>query len=254
VKVVKILGVVFGGLFLLTGLALLAGSAVFGAGQGEFDRQLAEQGLAGPVEGRVTAIDSTIYTVDYTDKNGAAQTGMGPVAEGTTAPAQGDDVQVYYSTLDPTQIIILDFPGGNFAGVSGLLRTIAYVCLAIGVILLAAGIIGLVTGRRRTPVTAGPAGYPDVPPPGQPSGQVAEGQAPAGGGYPPQPTGPDIDPTPTQPFPQRVQGEQGPQGQQGPQGEQGPQGQHGPQVQHRPQGPQDPPTQAADPEFNRPGG
>ena len=34
-KVVKILGVVFGALFLLTGIALLAGSAVFGAGQGE---------------------------------------------------------------------------------------------------------------------------------------------------------------------------------------------------------------------------
>jgi uncharacterized protein DUF3592 len=224
VKIVKILGVVFGGLFLLTGLTLLVGSAVFGAGQGEFDRQLAEEGLAGPVDGRVTAIEGTIFTVEYTDKNGAAQTGMGPVAEGTTAPAQGDDVQVYYSTLDPAQIIILDFPGGNFAGVSGLLRTIAFICLAIGVILLTAGIIGLVTGRRRTAVTAGPAGYPDVPPPGQPSGQPAPGQAAAGGTYPPQPTappGPDVDPTPTQPFPPREQ---------------------------------DPPTQAADPEFNRPGG
>ena len=225
-KVVKILGVVFGGLFLLTGLALLAGSAVFGAGQGEFDRQLAEQGLAGPVEGRVTAIDGPTFTVDYTDKDGTAQTGTGPVAEGTTPPEQGDDVQVYYSTLDPSQIIILDFPGGNFAGVSGLLRTIAFICLAIGVILLTAGIIGLVTGRRRTPVTAGPAGYPDVPPPGQEPGQPAQpgGQAPTGGTYPPQPTappGPDIDPTPTQPFPR---------------------------------GPQDPPTQASDPEFNRPGG
>ena len=125
-KVVKILGVVFGALFLLTGIALLAGSAVFGAGQGEFDRQLAEQGLAGPVNGIVTAIDPPVYTVDYTDKSGAAQTGSGQVAEGTTPPEQGDDVQVYYSTLDPSQIIILDFPGGNFAGVAGLLRTVAY--------------------------------------------------------------------------------------------------------------------------------
>ena len=223
-KVVKILGVVFGGLFLLTGLALLAGSAVFGAGQGEFDRQLAEQGLAGPVEGRVTAIQGTAFTVDYTDKDGAAQTGTGPVAEGTTPPEQGDDVQVYDITLDPSQVIILDFPGGNFAGVAGLLRTVADICLAIGVILLAAGIIGLVTGRRRTPVTAGPAGYPDVPPPGQAPGQQpapSGGQAPAGANYPPTAAGPDIDPTPTQPFPRR---------------------------------PQDPPTQAEDPEYNRPGG
>jgi Protein of unknown function (DUF3592) len=229
VKVVKILGVVFGGLFLLTGLALLAGSAIFGAGQGEFERQLAEQGLAGPVEGRVTAIDGPIFTVDYTDRSGAAQTGTGPVAEGTTPPEQGDDVQVYYSTLDPSQIIILDFPGGNFAGVAGLLRTVAFICLAIGVILLTAGIIGLVTGRRRTPVTAGPAGYPDVPPPGQAPGQApgqqpapSGGQAPAGATPPPQPKappGPDIDPTPTQPFPRN---------------------------------PQDPPI--PDPEFNRDGG
>ena len=148
-KVVKILGVVFGALFLLTGIALLAGSAVFGAGQGEFDRQLAEQGLAGPVNGRVTAIDPPVYTVDYTDKTGVAQTGSGQVAEGTTPPEQGDDVQVYYSTLDPSQIIILDFPGGNFAGVAGLLRTVAIICLAVGAVMLIAGIIGLVTGRRR---------------------------------------------------------------------------------------------------------
>jgi hypothetical protein len=231
VKVVKILGVVFGGLFLLTGLALLAGSAIFGAGQGEFDRQLSEQGLAGPVEGRVTAIESTIYTVEYTDKDGTARTGMGPVAEGTTAPAQGDDVEVYYSTLDPTQIIILDFPGGNFAGVAGLLRTISFICLAIGVILLTAGIIGLVTGRRRTPVAAGPAGYLDVPPPGQGPDQQPPpqgAQPPGAAASPPQPTSPpDIDPTPTGPFPRPPQDQPSTK---------------------------EPPTQAADPEFNRPGG
>jgi len=226
-KVVKILGVVFGGLFLLTGIALLAGSAVFGAGQGEFDRQLSEQGLAGPAEGRVTAIEGPVYTVDYTDRNGTAQTGTGPVAEGTTPPEQGDDVQVYYSTLDPSQIIILDFPGGNFAGVAGLLRTIAIICLIIGAVLLIAGIVGLVTARRRTAaVTKGYGGHLAVPPPppGQASGQdlvQPSGQAPppAGApGNPPQPTGPDIDPTPTRPFPRN---------------------------------PQDPPP--PDPEYNRPG-
>ena len=230
-KVAKILGVVFGALFLLTGIALLAGSAVFGAGQGEFDRQLAEQGLAGPANGTVTAVDGTIFTVDYVDKDGLAQTGAGPVAQGTTPPAQGDDVQVYYSTLDPSQIIILDFPGGNFAGVAGLLRTIAIVCLVIGAVLLVAGILGLVSARRRAAATnAGPAGYPAVAP--------LSDQAPGSGPAPqagPAPTsaaspGPDIDPTPTQPFVRDPQDRQGPPTQ------------------------QDPPTQEQDPEFNRPGG
>lgn len=194
-KIVKILGVVFGALFLLTGIALLAGSAMFGAGQGKFDRQLAEQGLAGPVDGRVTAIEGPVYSVDYTDKSGAPQTGRGQVAEGTTPPEMGDDVQVYYSTVDPSQLIILDFPGGNFAGVAGLLRTVAIVCLVLGAVLLLAGIIGLVTARRRAAaVTAGAGGLPAVPPPppGQASGQDVTVQAP--------PPGPDIDPTPTRPF------------------------------------------------------
>jgi hypothetical protein len=231
VKVAKILGVVFGALFLLTGIALLAGSAVFGAGQGEFDRQLAEQGLAGPANGTVTAVEGTIFTVDYVDKNGLAQTGAGPVAEGTTPPAQGDDVQVYYSTLDPSQIIILDFPGGNFAGVAGLLRTIAIVCLVIGAVLLVAGIIGLVTGRRRAAaVDAGATGYPAVAPlsdqaPG-PGPAPQAGPAPTSAASP----GPDIDPTPTQPFVRDPQDRQGPPSR------------------------QDPPTQDQDPEFNRPGG
>jgi hypothetical protein len=192
VKVAKILGVVFGALFLLTGIALLAGSAVFGAGQGEFDRQLAEQGLAGPVNGRVTAIDPPVYTVDYTDKTGVARTGSGQVAEGTTPPEQGDDVQVYYSTLDPSQIIILDFPGGNFAGVAGLLRTVAIICLVVGAVILIAGIIGMVTGRRRgAAATAGAAGSRPGP---------TQGSAPPPTPAPTTPPGPDIDPTPTRPF------------------------------------------------------
>lgn len=215
-KVVKILGVVFGALFLLTGIGLLAGSAVVGAGQTEFDEQLAQQGLAGPVEGRVTAVEGgTIYTVDYTDKHGNAQTGTGPVSDGTTPPAQGAAVDLYYSTVDPAQIIILDFPGGDFAGIAGVLRTAGISCLVVGAILLLAGIIALVTGRQRAAAPAGPAAYAgtgQVPPGSDP---VAPGQTPApqdsppheGQAYPPQPgagaqPGPDIDPTPTQSFPE----------------------------------------------------
>lgn len=211
-KVVKILGVVFGALFLLTGISLLAGAAVFNAGTGEFDRQLAEQGLAGPVEGTVTAVETqpdvagTFYTVEYTDKQGTTRSGTGPVADGTTPPAQGDDVQVYYSTADPSQIIIYDFPGANFAGVAGLLRTIAIVCIAIGAVLLVAGIIGLVTGRRRAPAVAAgaPPAFGTMPPPAPgPDQAPTPGQEPppGPGQAPPPAPGPEVDPTPTSPFP-----------------------------------------------------
>jgi hypothetical protein len=233
VKVVKILGVVFGALFVLTGIALLAGSAVFGAGQGEFDRQLAEQGLAGPVDGRVTAIDPPVYTVDYADKTGVARTGSGQVAEGTTPPEQGDDVQVYYSTLDPTQIIILDFPGGNFAGVAGLLRTVAIVCLAVGAVILVTGIIGLVTGRRRAAaVTADAAGSPPGPT------QASAPPSPV----PTTPPGTDIDPTPTRPFsPDAVKSDSQDPVKSEPQSSTQP-------------SPQDPTPPTPDPEWNRSGG
>lgn len=215
-KAVKILGVVFGALFLLTGVTLLAGSAVFGAGQGAVDEQLAERGLAGPVPGTVTAIAVPVYTVDYTDESGAAQTGQGQVAEGTSPPEQGDDVQVYYSTLDPSQIIILDVPGGSFAGVAGLLRTIAILCLAIGAVLLIAGIIGLLTGRRRAGALtdAGPRAASPTPGPNPSSPSPST---------PAAPPGPDIDPTPTRPFPQDPP-------------------------------PQDPPPVVPEPGRNRPGG
>lgn len=201
-KVAKILGIVFGAFFLLTGIGLLAAANSSDAGGSGADRRLAEQGLTGPVEGRVTAVQDPIYTVEYTDKQGAAQTGRGAVADGTTPPAQGDDVQVYYSTTDPSQVIILDFPGGTFAGVAGLLRTIGIVCLVIGAVLLLAGILGLVIGRKRAPaVTAGPAGY--APPAtleaaqsGQftPSGPTQAPPPDAGQAYPPQSA-----PTPTDP-------------------------------------------------------
>ena len=103
-KVLKILGVVFGALLLLTGIGLLAGSAVAGAGQGAFDDELAKQGLAGPVKGTVTSIDQgTIFTVSYTDKQGTEQTGSGPVVSGTKPPSVGDEVSVYYNTADPSR-------------------------------------------------------------------------------------------------------------------------------------------------------
>ncbi len=164
-KVLKILGVVFGALLLLTGIGLLAGSAVTSASQGAFDKELAKQGLAGPVKGTVTSIDQgSVFTVNYTDKQGAAQTGTGPVASGTKVPSVGDEVNVYYNTANPSQIVILDLPaGGDISGISRVLRTAGIVCLILGAVLLLAGIIGLVSGRKARPAVA--ADQPNAPQP-----------------------------------------------------------------------------------------
>jgi hypothetical protein len=173
VKVLKILGVVFGALLLLTGIGLLAGSAVVGAGQGKFDEELAKQGLAGPVKGTVASVDqaTSLFIVKYTDKQGAAQTGTGPVASGTKAPAVGDEVNVYYNLSDPSQIVILDnAAANNIGGIAKTLRTIGIVCLILGAILLLAGIIGLVRGRKAGAAVTGD--QPSVPQPVPAGGPV----------------------------------------------------------------------------------
>ena len=203
-KVLKILGVVFGALLLLTGIGLLAGSAVIGAGQGKFDEELAKQGLAGPVKGTVTSVDQTtkLYTVKYTDKQGAAQTGTGSVMSSTKPPAVGDEVNVYYNTADPRQIGIYDLPGaGDIGGIANALRTAAIVCLIVGAVLLLAGIIGLVSGRKaRAAVAADQGAAPQPVPAGVP--QPVPGQP-----YPPQPgvqdpsAGPQQLPPPGQQYP-----------------------------------------------------
>ena len=190
-KALKIVAVVLGALLLLTGIGLLAGSAAVGIGQSALDDELAKSGLAGPVQGNVTAVNQGVYTVWYTDKNGVSQTGRGPSANGTgtgtEAPQVGDTVSVYYSTTDPSQIVILNIPGGGLAGIAGGLRTIGIVCLAVGAILLLArdhrpgrraeegrrrraGLSGraLPPGQAYPDQPGPPAGYPQQPPPGYP--------------------------------------------------------------------------------------
>jgi len=162
----EILGVVFGALLLLAGLGLLAGSAVSGATDRAIQDELAKQGLSGPVEGRVTAVgEGGTFTVSYTDKQGNAQTGTGPVVSGTEPPAVGDAVSVYYNTANPSQIAIFALPGSaDFGGIAGTLRTIGIICLIVGALLLLAGIIGLVSGRRaRAAMTADQAGAAPQP-------------------------------------------------------------------------------------------
>jgi uncharacterized protein DUF3592 len=115
------------------------------------------------------------------------------VVSGTEPPSVGDEVSVYYNTADPSQIAIFDLPGSaDFGGISGTLRTAAIVCLIVGALLLLAGIIGLVSGRKaRAAMTANQAAAP------QP---VSAGQS---------------EPVPGQQYPTQS-GPQDPSGQQGP--------------------------------------
>jgi hypothetical protein len=151
-KALKILGIVFGVVLLLTGTGLVAGSALVSKGQGAFEQELAKSGYAGPVEGTVKSVDQTspvIVTVTYTDQQGKEQTGQG-AASGPTPPNVGDKVSTYYDTSDPSQILVVNVPGlGNLSGVAGTLRTSGIICLVIGGALLLAGILGLVLGRSR---------------------------------------------------------------------------------------------------------
>ena len=104
-KALKILGIVFGILLLLTGGALLVGSAVAGKGQTAIDNELAKSGYAGPVQGTVTAVDSTtkFVTVAYTDKQGQEQAGEGPSTNQADPPAVGEKVSVYYLASSRTR-------------------------------------------------------------------------------------------------------------------------------------------------------
>ena len=173
-KALKILGIVFGVVLLLTGAGLVAGSALVSKGQGAFEQELGKSGYAGPVEGTVKSVDQTspvIVTVTYTDKQGKEQTGQG-AASGPTPPNAGDTVSTYYNTSDPSQILVVNVPGlGNLSGVAGTLRTSGIICLVVGGVLLLAGILGLVLGKKPAAVAAGPAyptGLPAEAPPGYP--------------------------------------------------------------------------------------
>ena len=190
-KALKILGIVFGILLLLTGGGLLAGSVLASKGQGAFEQELAKSGYAGPVEGTVKSVEQTspvIVTVSYTDKQGKPQTGQG-AASGATPPEVGDKVSTYYSTSDPSQILVVNVPGlANLSGVAATLRISGIICLIAGSVLLLAGILGLVLGKKPAAVAAAPA-YPTSIP-GQQSGgspiQPYPPQQPSGQPYPPQ--------------------------------------------------------------------
>ena len=201
-KALKIVAVVLGALLVLTGIGLLVGSSLTGVGQQAFDSELSRQGFGGPVKGTVTGADTgpsgQYFTVDFTDKDGDSRTGTGALADGTRAPSVGDEVNVLYLLEDPDRIVIIDLgPASDFSAIGNALRIGGIVCLVLGAVLLAAGIIGLVLGRKRSgPGVGPPAGYPSAPeagpPPGYPQGPPASNypSAPEAGPPPGYPQGP----------------------------------------------------------------
>jgi hypothetical protein len=188
-KALKILGIVLGALLLLTGAGLLAGSALVGNGQGAFEQELAKSGYAGPVEGIVQSVDETspvVVTVSYTDERGKKRTGQGAAA-GVSLPKVGDTVLTYYSTSDPSQIVVVNMPGlGNLGAVAATLRIAGIVCLIAGAVLLLAGILGLALGKKSPAAIAGPMYPPGSAGPYPPQQPPYPSQQSSGEPYPPQ--------------------------------------------------------------------
>jgi hypothetical protein len=202
-KALKIVGVVIGILLLLAGGGLAAGSALANKGQAAFAEGLTKSGYAGPVDGKVQSVaqsEPVIVTVSYTDNQGESQVGQGAFAGGRP-PQVGDTVSTYYSTSDPSQVVVISLPGpGDLSAIADILRTAAIICLIVGSVMLLAGILGLALGKKQ-PAAVGrgptyhtgppqqpPPGYPTQPyPPQQPPGQPYLSQQPPGqGGYPSQ--------------------------------------------------------------------
>ena len=201
-KALKIVGIVFGILLLLTGGGLAAGSVLANKGQAAFQEELTNSGYAGPVDGTVQSVSQStpvVVKVSYTDNQGKQQTGQGSFAGGQP-PQVGDSVSTYYSTSDPSQVVIVNLPGlGDLSGIAETLRTAAIGCLIVGSGLLLAGILALALGRKQPAVVAPgrmypppqpPAGYQPYPPqqpqPGYPTQPYPAQQQPPGQGYPPQ--------------------------------------------------------------------
>ena len=242
-KALKIVAVVLGALLVLTGVGLLAGSFFAGAGQQAFDSELRRQGFAGPVRGTVTEASGSRFTVEYADRDGNAQRGYGPVADGTSEPSIGDEVSVLYLLNDPDRIVIIDLGvASDLAGVGNALRIGGIVCLVVGVVLLALGIIGLVRGRKPVPAAGPPPGTfppgpppvyqqgapppnqppPNQPPPNQPPPNYPPGPPPQNpsGQYPPGPYPPGPPETgPPGPRPDYLGGPSGPSSPGGPPGQ-----------------------------------
>jgi Protein of unknown function (DUF3592) len=198
-KVLKVLGLVFGILILLTGGGLLAGSFLVDKGANALQGELEKQGLKGPVNGTVKSIDQTLATVSYKDLSRKSRTGSGPVLS-QPGPKVGDTVTVYYESDDPTQIVVANVPGGDLSKIGSSLRLGGIVALIVGGVMILASILGFIFGKKKPPVTqaapapsyatqgAAPQGYPPAPQSYPAQSPPAQGwaQQPPQGGYPQQ--------------------------------------------------------------------
>jgi hypothetical protein len=204
-KVLRVLGLIFGILLLLTGGGLLAASAVADRGQSVVSEQMKQSGLEGPVDGTVVSVDGSMYTVTFTATDGSEYTTTAGAA--LSAPAEvGDTVPVYYEADDPSNAVITEASATTLGSVASTLRVSGFVSLGVGVVLLVASILGFVLAKKspspaplQQPYSAGgypPAGYP---PAGAPQQNARYNAAPA------QPTYPRQDPPypaqPTSPYP-----------------------------------------------------
>ncbi len=229
-KALKIVGIVFGILLLLTGGGLAVGSVLANKGQAAFQEELTNSGYAGPVEGTVQSVSKSnpvIVKVRYTDEQGKQQTGQGSFAGGQP-PQVGASVSTYYSTSDPSQVVVVNLPGlGDLSAIADALRTAAIACLIVGSVLLLASVLALALGRKQPtvvppgpvyPMQQPPAGYQTQPYPQQPPGQgypqqqpgqPYQPQQPPGQGYPPQQPGQPYQPQqpPGQGYPPQQPGQ-----------------------------------------------
>ena len=120
----------------------------------------------------LSASNPVVVKVSYTDNQGKQQTGQGSFAGGRP-PQVGDSVSTYYSTSDPSQVVVVNLPGlGELNAIADTLRTAAVVCLIVGSVLLLASILGLALGRKQPASVAG-AAYPPGPPQQPPAGYPA---------------------------------------------------------------------------------
>ncbi|GAA3636549.1 DUF3592 domain-containing protein [Microlunatus ginsengisoli] len=221
-KVLRVLGLVFGILLLLTGGGLLLGAAAAEKGQDSVQQEIAKQGLKGPVDATVVSEENSTYTVTFTAEDGTSHTATA-VSTLSTPPKVGDTVSIFYKADDPSVAAITDAPVNALSGVAGTLTTAGIVTLVVGGLLLVAGILGFVLGKKTPkpvpgqpyaaayPGSGAPAGYPaqngPVGYPAQPGGNQYPPQGPgaypsqgAPGGYPTPPGTPSA-PTPPQQYP-----------------------------------------------------
>src|SRR6478672_947401 len=146
-KVLRVLGLIFGILLLLTGGGLLLGAAAADKGQESVLQEVAKQGLKGPVEATVVSAEDSAYTVTFTAEDGQDYTATA-VSTLSTPPKVGDTVSIFYKADDPTVAAISDAPVNALDGVAGTLRTSGFVALGLGAVLLVAGILGFVLGKK----------------------------------------------------------------------------------------------------------